>query len=91
MYLPATGAALQTSDYRMSTTFRDSVLGGVKTWLSGVEAAIKVTLPNANLTVWSRLTANFHNVNQLQMGNVVDTQRRRRDILIENYGSLVFP
>jgi hypothetical protein len=56
-----------------------------------MEAAIKATLPEANLTVWSRKTANFHDVNAIQVGNVVDSQRRRRDALIEGYTAVVFP
>lgn len=91
LYLPATGVPLQTTDYRIAVSSRDSILGAVKTYLSSIETAIKVTLPEANLTVWSRKTANFHNVTSLQLGNVVDTQRRRRDTLIESYGSVSFP
>jgi hypothetical protein len=30
-------------------------------------------------------------VNKLQAGNVPDTQRRRRDSLIEDYQSVTFP
>ena len=91
LYWPANGIALQTADGRISSTDASSILAGAKTFLSGIEAAIQVTLPNANLTVWSRKTANFHDVNELQIGNVVDTQRRRRDALIESYTSTVFP
>ena len=91
MYWPATGAALQTADYRLSSAVVPTTLAGLKTFLSGLEAAIKVTLPNANLTVWSRTTANFHDVNSLQLGNVLDVQRRRRDALLENYTATTFP
>jgi len=59
--------------------------------LSSMETAIKATLPEANLTVWSRKTANFHDVNSLQVGNVLDTQRRRRDTLIEAYTAVTYP
>ena len=91
LYWPATGIALDTSTYRLSTTNRDGILSAAKTYLSAIETAIQATLPNANLTVWSRKTANFHNVNALQVGNVIDTQRRRRDTLIESYASVSFP
>lgn len=92
MYWPATGQALQSTDYRLAPATVSSLISAVKTYLVGVEAAINTTSgPNANLTVWSRLTSNFHNVNALQVGNVLDSQRRRRDALNEAYTALVYP
>lgn len=91
MYWPATGQALQNTDYRIAAAAQTSILSGFKTYLSGLETAIKVTLPNANLTVWSRKSANFFNVTSLQLGNVLDSQRRRRDNLSEGYASTTFP
>lgn len=91
MYWPATGQALQSTDYRISTANATSILSGAKTFLSGIETAIKATLPEANLTVWSRATSNFHNVNAIQVGNVLDSQRRRRDALNEAYVATTFP
>jgi hypothetical protein len=92
LYWPATGAQLSITDYRYSTANRDALLGSLAGHLKNVEAAINTTIgPNANLTVWSRKTAGFHDVNQLRMGNILDTQRRRRDTLIEGYGSLTYP
>lgn len=91
LYWPLTGESLATATFRIGGSRVTAILGGLKTYLSGVEAAIKVTLPEANLTVWSRKTANFHNVTNIQMGDVVDTQRRRRDTLIEAYQSLSYP
>jgi len=88
LYTPATGVTLGTADFRVPTVTRDNALAGWKAFLLNVETAINTTIgPNANLTVWSRKTAGFHDVNQLRMGNVVDTQRRRRDTLIEGYGT----
>lgn len=91
LYWPATGQGLNPADYRLSTSNATNLLTGFKTYLSGIESAIKVSLPNANLTVWSRKTANFFNVTQLQLGNVLDSQRRRRDTLVEAYIALAFP
>jgi hypothetical protein len=56
-----------------------------------MEAVIKATLPDANLTVWSRQYAQFRDISSLQVGNVLDTQRRRRDTLIEAYSSTSYP
>jgi len=91
LYWPATGQLLQTSDYRISATLQGLLLTGLKAFLLNIEAAIVATLPNANLTVWSRKTANYHDVNQLRLGNVLDTQRRRRDTLLESYVAGPFP
>lgn len=91
MYWPATGQALSSTTYRLATADQTALLAGLKTYLSDMEAAIKVSLPNANLTVWSRKTNNFHDVTSLQLGNVLDSQRRRRDALVEAYSSVSFP
>lgn len=91
LYWPATGQALNSADYRLSVSNATNLLASFKTTLVGWENAIKTTLPNANLTVWSRTTANFFNVTSLQLGNVLDSQRRRRDALIEAYTATSFP
>jgi len=91
MYWPATGMAISGTDLRVTSGTVGTVLAGMKTYLSGLETAIQATLPNANLTVWSRTSSNFHNVNSLQLGNVLDSQRRRRDSLIEAYQAVTYP
>jgi hypothetical protein len=50
-----------------------------------------VTLDGVGLAVWSRTAASITTVNQIQMGDIVDVQRRRRDQLVETYQSLAFP
>lgn len=91
LYFPATGQTIQSADYRLSSAAATSLLSGLKAYLLNLEAGIKATLPNANLTVWSRSTANFHNVTSLQLGNVLDTQRRRRDALSEGVIAGAYP
>jgi len=91
MYWPATGQVLNASDYRITAALTGGLVTGFKTYLSAMETAIRASLPNANLTVWSRKTANFHDVNSLQVGNVLDSQRRRRDALIEAYTTVSYP
>jgi hypothetical protein len=91
LYWPATGQALGASDYRVSAANAGAFLAGAKTYLSAMEAVIKATLPDANLTVWSRQYAQFRDISSLQVGNVLDTQRRRRDTLIEAYSSTSYP
>jgi hypothetical protein len=91
LYFPATGVPLTSTTLRMSTSVRDSVLGGAKTYLSGLTTAINATVTGSALIVWSRKTHGRYLVNRIQLGDVVDVQRRRRDALIESYGSLVYP
>jgi hypothetical protein len=41
--------------------------------------------------VWSRTNASTAPVTSINMGDVCDVQRRRRDALLENYQALAFP
>jgi hypothetical protein len=41
--------------------------------------------------VWSRTNQGFANVTSLQVGDIVDIQRRRRDDLVESYQATSFP
>jgi hypothetical protein len=92
IYWPATGANLTSTTLRPDTAFITSSLAGVKTYLTSITAALNVTLTNdAVLSVWSRQLQQTNPVNQLQMGDVIDVQRRRRDNILESYSSLTFP
>lgn len=91
MYWPATGQALDNTDYRIAASNVTSLLTGFKTLLSGIEGAIRVTFPEANLTVWSRKVPRFADVTSLQVGNIPDSQRRRRDTLSEGYQGTTYP
>ena len=91
LYFPATGITLDTTTYRIGTSDQTNVLTGVKTFLSNIQAAIDVTLDGVSLAVWSRKNSDLYPVSSIQMGNVLDTQRRRRDSLVENYLSLSYP
>jgi len=48
-------------------------------------------VPDSILAVWSRTLATTLGVTRIQMGDVLDTQRRRRDSQVENYQELAFP
>ena len=91
LYWPATGLALTTSTLRPAAATITGILSSVKTYLSGVQSAIDVTLDGVALCVWSRTGNSLAVVNNLQMGDVVDIQRRRRDVLVEGYQSLAYP
>lgn len=91
LYWPATGIALLTTTMRPSSTTVSSFLSGVKTYLSGIETAIEASLTGVALAVWSRKVPELYVVNNIQAGDVMDVQRRRRDVLVEAYQSLSYP
>jgi len=92
LYWPATGMVLDASSNRPAAALVTSTLSGMKTLLTSITAALDVTLTNSPvLSVWSRKNLSTLPVNQIQMGDVLDVQRRRRDQLIETYQSLAMP
>jgi hypothetical protein len=91
LYLPATGAPIGVTNLRMTATNRDAALAGLKTWMSGIQTAVQVTVPLSTLHVWSRTNSALYQVNRLQVGDILDVQRRRRDALVENYGLATYP
>lgn len=91
LYWPATGVTMVTSSLRVANNDVVSYLSGVKTYLSSINAAIETTLGGTALGVWSRAAVETYAVNQIQMGDVCDVQRRRRDTLIEAISAVTFP
>lgn len=91
IYWPATGVALTTGTLRPSVADVTSFLAGVKTYLGGIETAIEASVTGVTLCVWSRKTLALSPVISLQMGDVLDVQRRRRDTLVEAYTSTTWP
>lgn len=92
MYLPATGIALLTTlGNRPAQSVQDALLAGIKTTLGTMQTTIRTTFASAALAVWSRKQVATFNVNRIQIGDVMDSQRRRRDALIENYTSTTYP
>lgn len=91
LYWPATGVALLAGSLRPTTADVVSFLAGVKTYMSLIEAAIEGTLTGVSLAVWSRKNLDLYPVTSLQMGDVTDVQRRRRDQLVEGYSNTTYP
>lgn len=91
LYWPATGIGLGSADYRLIPATATSLLAGMKSYLTSINAAIAATLTGVSLGVWSRLGNSIQPVTSLQLGNVLDTQRRRRDTLIEAIQSTTYP
>lgn len=87
LYWPATGTPIDTDSLRLSSTTRDAIAAGAVTYLEAVETAINSVVDGARLIVWSRASAAGYYVTRVVVGDVLDTQRRRRDTLVENYTS----
>lgn len=88
LYWPGTGAALIAASLRYDASGLSAFRDGVKTYLSGIQAAISATSANAKLVVWSRTLNDTEPVNRLLFGNVPDVQRRRRDKAVETYDAI---
>lgn len=91
LYWPATGINVAAATLRAASGVTTSHISAVKTYLSGIEAAIEATLTGVSLCVWSRVGLTLSPVTQIQAGDVLDVQRRRRDQLVESISSLVYP
>lgn len=96
MYWPAIGATLTTS-FQISNPAVADIADGAKTWLNAIGDAMNdywVSIAFARSVVLSVRSVTDHvcrDVTSLQVGSVLDTQRRRRDILPETYTSLPMP
>lgn len=91
LYWPGGGVPLDIDSYRPTDALTASTLTAVKTYMSDLQTAVRLTFGTAVLAVWSRKLQILYPVNQLQMGNILDTQRRRRDALVETYTSVAYP
>lgn len=96
LYWPALGAALSTS-FQLTTPTPATVATDAKTWLAAIGSAMNgyfVSVASAKSVVLSVRSVTDHvcrDVNTLQFGSVLDTQRRRRDNLPESYVSVAYP
>lgn len=96
MYWPALNVTLG-SNLRIATADRDGIAAAAAEYLNGVQEAMEAaaaTLPpwsTLPLAVRSKTTLTTPHVVRLMVGDVLDTQRRRRDALPENYTSLAYP
>lgn len=92
LYWPALGAALGNTG-RVSATDTASAATGFKTYLGQMRTALATAFPTIGFdtAVRSKTTKTTLYVVRLQVGNVIDTQRRRRDRFPETYSSVTLP
>ena len=96
MYWPALGASLN-STFQVTTPAPSAVVADVKTWLSAIGTAMNGywtgigAAKSSGLSVRSVTDHVCRDVNAIQIGSILDTQRRRRDALPEAYVNVVYP
>jgi hypothetical protein len=91
VYWPATGAVLGT-DGRLSSPTTAAIVADLKTYFKAIESALALGQPTAAwyLSVRSSTAKATPHVARIQVGDVIDTQRRRRDAYVEAYQSVTY-
>jgi len=92
IYWPCLNAPLDATG-RLNSAAVTPFLTDMKTYLLGMRSALATAFPliGFDLAVRSVKTGQTPHVTRIQVGNVIDTQRRRRDTLPESYTSVSFP
>lgn len=91
LYWPATGVAIAAATLRPDSTGTGQMLSGVRQYLVAIQAAVAASAGPVDLAVWSRTGTAFHKITTIRQGDVLDTQRRRRDTLTESFTELGYP
>lgn len=86
VYWPAIGAAMVPTSLRMTMQTVEESIDAFRTYTRAMRTAIDTTLGSGNsvLAVRSERQQVEHWVSVIEGGDVIDTQRRRRDKLVEN-------
>lgn len=92
LYWPAVGNQITTTG-RFQTGDLAVQLTQMKNYLSQMDSALQTAFPTIgfDLAVRSRATKTTPHVVRMQIGDVADSQRRRRDNLPESYQSTTIP
>lgn len=92
IYWPALGVTLSAAG-RLATPSAGVFITDMKTYLAGIRTDLATAFPTIgfDLAIRSRTTHTTPHAVRLQVGDVVDTQRRRRDAQPESYTQLAFP
>lgn len=95
LYWPAIGQAIDTSSLRISAANRTALATDFTSFLKSIGTSILSTgawepwtaMP---LSVISKTRGISTPVNRIMVGDVMDTQRRRRDTLVETYSTVAY-
>lgn len=92
LYWPATGIPVTLTTLRPSAAFIGAVTTSVAAYLRSIANAAEVVLSGGvTPVVWSRKLNALFPVTTVQIGDVLDVQRRRRDNLVESVSSAPIP
>ena len=96
LYWPALGATLDSTSGKLSSPTPATAASAAVTYLTSIQEAIEDNagvFPFTSVLLGVRSTTQHvtRTVNRIQVGDVLDTQRRRRDAFVETYASAVYP
>ena len=97
LYWPALGASISTSTLRLTAPTTATVATAATTYLDGIASALKTafhpspSLIDVDLCVVSPTTGTKTRIVRVEVGDILDVQRRRRDRMVENYASSPMP
>lgn len=97
LYWPALGITPNSTSLRITTLERDTIATDAVTYLRAIQDALKAAISPApsvatfELAVFSKTRGDHNLVRRLLVGDVFDTQRRRRDAMVESYITRDFP
>jgi hypothetical protein len=96
LYWPAVGASASSTTGRLSNPTTSDIANGASALLELISSIIDA---NAGVFPWTDVILGVRSlsdhqtrtVTRLQVGDIIDTQRRRRDTLPENYLTIAYP
>lgn len=89
LYWPALDVTLDPTTLRIPTATITAFLAGMETFMRTIEGALDAEVDGGTtLAVWSRASSSAAHVTKWRGGDVLDTQRRRRDAIPETYSEL---
>lgn len=97
LYWPGLGLSPSYPAGRLTVAQQTSISGAAVTYLRGVQDALKAgispipSVATFELAVFSQTHGGHSLINRVLVGDVLDTQRRRRDALPETYYAANFP
>lgn len=96
LYWPAIGSTLSTTTLRLATPTTTAVATAAKTYLDAIETALKEAfhpspdITDVRLAVYSPTRRSCTDIVRIEVGDILDTQRRRRDAVVEAYASVAY-
>ena len=85
LFWPATGQAISTTTLRVADTAQATLIDGMNSYLNAINAEVQAFDAGSVLAVFSPTSSALYPIVRIQVGDVLDTQRRRRDALPESY------